>query len=74
MLQVLFDQDRTLKRASCKFALRIAVCILWSGAFLFLYAYKHLREEEALQFLPRLAVFANSYGPVKTQLAESAIH
>lgn len=52
MLQVLLDQYGAFKRASCKFALRVAVCVLGRGAFLFFHTYKHFSEEKALKFLP----------------------
>lgn len=65
MLQVLLDQNRSLKRASGKFALGIAVGILWRGALFLLDANEHLGEEEALELLPGLPVFAHSNGTVK---------
>ena len=65
MLQVLLDQNRSFKRASGEFALGISICILWRRALLLLHADEHFREEEALELLPRLAVFADSHSAVE---------
>lgn len=60
MLQMSSNQNGSFKRASCKFALGIALGILWRSASLLLDTDEHLGEKEALQFLPGLPVLANS--------------
>ena len=47
MLQVLFNQNRSLKRTPGEFALRVSFGVLRWGSFLFFDAYKHFREKEA---------------------------
>lgn len=71
MLQVLLDQNRSFKCASGEFALGISICILWRRALLLLHADEHFREEEALELLPRLPVFADSHSAVEPQSPKS---
>lgn len=66
MLQMFLNQNRSFERAPSEFALGVALGILWRSASLLLDANKHLGEEEALQFLPRLPVLANSNRAIKT--------
>ena len=73
MFQMLLDQDGSFKRAPGEFALGISICILWRRALLLLHADQHFCEEEALELLPRLAVFADSHSPVKAQSPKSDI-
>ena len=66
MLQVFLDQDRPFKRASCEFALGVALGILGWGASLFFNANEHFRKEKAFELLPRESVFAHSNRAIKT--------
>ena len=70
---MLLDQNGSLKRASCEFALRVAVGILRRSASFFFDANEHLGEEETFQFLPGLAIFADSNCTIESQFPESAI-
>lgn len=65
MLQMLLDQNRSFKRASCEFALGVAVGVLWRCASLLFDANEHLGEKKTLKLLPRLPVFAHSNRAVK---------
>ena len=71
MLQVFLDQNRSFKRASGEFALRVAICILWRSALLLFHANEHFREKEAFELLPRLAVFADSHSSIEPQSPKS---
>ena len=73
MLQVLLDQYGSLERAPRELALRIPICILWRSALLLFHTDQHFSEEEALELLPRLAVFADFHSPVKSQSPKSDI-
>ena len=71
VLQMLLDQDGPFKRAPGEFALRIPICILWWRALFLFHADQHFREEEALELLPRLAVFTDSHSAVEPQSSKS---
>ena len=73
MLQMFLDQNRTFKRASGEFALRIAICILRWGALLLFHANEHFREEETFELLPRLPIFADSHSPIEPQSPKSTV-
>ena len=62
---MLLDQYRTLECASGVLPWRVLVVpLLRHCDLLFLHTDEHLGEQEALQFLPRLLVFADSNRPV----------
>lgn len=61
MLQMLLNQNGSFKRASCEFALGVAVGVLWWGASLFFDADEHLGEEETFELLPGLSIFADTH-------------
>ena len=73
MLQMFLDQDRSFKRASGEFALRVAICILWGGPLFLLHANEHFREKEAFELLPRLPVFADSHSSIEPQSPKSTL-
>lgn len=71
MLQMLLNQNRSFKRASREFALGVAVRILWGSASFLFDANEHLGEKKALEFLPRLPVFAHSDCAIESELPET---
>ena len=61
-----FNENGSLECAFGELAFGIPLGVLGSSSLLLFHAYEHFRKEEAFKFLPRLAVFANSYGAVET--------
>jgi hypothetical protein len=59
-----FDEDRTFQRASCCFALRIAVHEMSLCTFLLFDADQHLRKKVTFELLPRLSILSDTDGPV----------
>ena len=72
--EVLLDQDGPFQRAPRELARRIAIRVLGDCAFLLFDANQHFREQEALQFLPRLAVSADADRAVQAQFSEPRDH
>ena len=72
MLEMLLDQNRALKRTPCvsRFVIILAAVIV---GLLFFDADKHLREQVALQVLPRFTVFADPHLSMQAKLSEPNI-